>query len=170
MLFPKVATVGLARRRRCFDNQVRHLPIYSDPVDANEVVADSGNSFTLISYTKTLVRDNEYQCLEASLLQLAPRSKQSNLHGRQHCQVRQTGTPKKCQLSSSFYAGQPPLNRLSFQRGHVDKINEHLSAKDARFVLYKDSRPLVKKGEPGQLLFLKRTDVESLIGDGFKVP
>jgi hypothetical protein len=29
------------------------------------------------------------------------------------------------------------LNRLSFQRGHVSRIREHLDAKDARFLLFK---------------------------------
>jgi NAD+ diphosphatase len=82
-------------------------------------------------------------------------------------------------LTTSFYAGQPPLNRLSFQRGQVERINEHLQAKDARFILFKwvvnsssqlinrDFKPLVKKDQPGELLFLNRQDVSSLIADGF---
>lgn len=92
---------------------------------------------------------------------------------------------------NSFYAGQPPLNRLSFQRQSADKLNEHLEAPNARFVLYKwvtgacplqvrlhfladhrfrDLKPLVHKDEPGKLLFLSRKQVEARLGGPFQSP
>ncbi|RSH82253.1 NADH pyrophosphatase [Saitozyma podzolica] len=70
----------------------------------------------------------------------------------------------------NFYAGQPPLNRLSFQRQSADKLNEHLEAPNARFVLYKDLKPLVHKDEPGKLLFLSRKQVEARLGGPFQSP
>ena len=36
--------------------------------------------------------------------------------------------------NASFYAGQPPLNRLSFQRNDADKLNAYLP--DAKFMLF----------------------------------
>ncbi|ORX38346.1 putative NAD+ diphosphatase [Kockovaella imperatae] len=67
----------------------------------------------------------------------------------------------------NFYAGQPPLNRLSFIRPSVDKINALLNAESTRFIAFKDLKPLVQENELGKLVFLDRKAVESRIGDGY---
>ncbi|KAK8854679.1 hypothetical protein IAR55_003418 [Kwoniella newhampshirensis] len=64
----------------------------------------------------------------------------------------------------NFFAGQPPLNRLSFQRHSSETLNKHLSDPKAQFVLYREFKPLVKKGEAGKILFLSLDDVKDKIG------
>ncbi|CAD6573047.1 MAG: hypothetical protein TREMPRED_000714 [Tremellales sp. Tagirdzhanova-0007] len=70
----------------------------------------------------------------------------------------------------NFYAGQPPLNRLSFHRNSAEKLNRHLESKDARFVIFKELKPLMKKGEAGTTLFLSHKDLEGRIGNRFSGP
>ncbi|ORY35702.1 NUDIX hydrolase domain-like protein [Naematelia encephala] len=70
----------------------------------------------------------------------------------------------------NFYAGQPPLNRLSFHRNSAEKLNDHLHAENARFILFKDFKPLVHAGEPGKTLFLSREQVKSHLGGDFTGP
>nr|KIR49312.1 NAD+ diphosphatase [Cryptococcus bacillisporus CA1280] len=67
----------------------------------------------------------------------------------------------------NFYSGQPPLNRVSFQRHIPEKINAHLQNPDTRFYLFKNFQPLVKKGEIGAPLYLQRKDVDHFVKDGF---
>ncbi|WWD19175.1 hypothetical protein CI109_103633 [Kwoniella shandongensis] len=64
----------------------------------------------------------------------------------------------------NFFAGQPPLNRLSFQRHSSETLNKHRSDPKAQFVLYRDFKPLIKKGEEARLLFLSLEDVRDKLG------
>ncbi|WVQ72096.1 hypothetical protein IAR50_001641 [Cryptococcus sp. DSM 104548] len=70
----------------------------------------------------------------------------------------------------NFFAGQPPLNRIAFQRHELDKVNHHLHDPETRFFLFKDFKPLVKKGEVNQPLYLRKDDVKDLIGEGYQGP
>ncbi|KAJ9098205.1 hypothetical protein QFC21_004534 [Naganishia friedmannii] len=77
----------------------------------------------------------------------------------------------------NFYAGQPPLNRLSFHRNDTQRMTDHLAALSARFVLCRDGKPLLKvsssssdgegKGETKYegLYFAGVEEVEEYIGD-----
>ncbi|KAK4685415.1 NAD+ diphosphatase, partial [Tremellales sp. Uapishka_1] len=67
----------------------------------------------------------------------------------------------------NFYAGQPPLNRLSFQRPSTKSLTAHLSAGEAKFLLWKDGKPLMKKGEAGQPLYLSQKEASSFLGGAF---
>lgn len=92
----------------------------------------------------------------------------------------------------SFYAGAPPLNRVSFQRTSTEKITGYLESSEARFLLFKwapeafpcgcmqdedeadkcpnplsQGQPLCKDGVPGELLFLSRQQVEGALGGSF---
>lgn len=70
----------------------------------------------------------------------------------------------------NFYAGQPPLNRLSFHRQSADKINAHLRDASARFVAFKDFKPLMTSGQAGQLRFLSYDEVEPIVQKPFVSP
>ncbi|WVQ80150.1 hypothetical protein IAT38_002255 [Cryptococcus sp. DSM 104549] len=67
----------------------------------------------------------------------------------------------------NFYAGQPPLNRVAFQRHHASIVNEHLHKDETRFIIFKDFKPLVIKGQWGTPLYLGVKDVEGIIGNGY---
>ncbi|ODN83664.1 hypothetical protein L202_01761 [Cryptococcus amylolentus CBS 6039] len=70
----------------------------------------------------------------------------------------------------NFFAGQPPLNRIAFQRHELEKVNHHLHNPETQFFLFKDFKPLVKKGEAAQPLYLRKDDVKDLIGEGYRGP
>ncbi|RXK42336.1 hypothetical protein M231_00326 [Tremella mesenterica] len=67
----------------------------------------------------------------------------------------------------NFYAGQPPLNRVAFQRQSTDKLNAHLASPQTRILVFKNGSPLVRKGQPGALLYLDRDTLAPLIQDGY---
>jgi NAD+ diphosphatase len=86
---------------------------------------------------------------------------------------------------TSFYAGNPPLNRLSWLRPSAETLNGHLHDEKARFIAFKyvptgvciyqadqsrDFKPLVKKSSPGELHFLSFKDVESRVGPDWGAP
>ncbi|KAL1413034.1 NADH pyrophosphatase [Vanrija albida] len=70
----------------------------------------------------------------------------------------------------NYYSGQPPLNRLSFQRPHADILNRHLETKGALFTVYNKGNVLVHKGTTGSTLFVTYDVVKPLIGGGFQTP
>lgn len=78
----------------------------------------------------------------------------------------------------SFYAGQPPLNRLSFHRNDTQRMTDHLNASHAKFVLFREGKPLLKvaadpsKGAEDKaetkydgLYFAEYNEVEDYVGD-----
>ncbi|WVO14472.1 hypothetical protein L204_102107 [Cryptococcus depauperatus] len=67
----------------------------------------------------------------------------------------------------NFYAGQPPLNRVAFQRHCPEKVNAHLKHQSTRFIVFKDFEPLVHQEDTSKPLYLDRTHVNQLIGEGF---
>ncbi|WVF67562.1 hypothetical protein IAT40_002320 [Kwoniella sp. CBS 6097] len=70
----------------------------------------------------------------------------------------------------NFYAGQPPLNRVAFQRHSSEVMNKHLNDPSAKFIVYKDIKPLVKKDSPGEILFLDRNQIGNRVGTDFASP
>lgn len=68
----------------------------------------------------------------------------------------------------SFYAGQPPLNRLSFQRQTAALLNGYLGG--ARFLVFDLGRVLCPPQRYNELLYLSLEQVQSLVGDGFEDP
>ncbi|KAK6910783.1 NAD+ diphosphatase [Kwoniella mangroviensis CBS 8886] len=56
----------------------------------------------------------------------------------------------------NFYAGQPPLNRVAFQRHSSEIMNRHLHDPETRFLIFKDGRPLMKKDDSGRILYLTK--------------
>ncbi|KAI5452959.1 NADH pyrophosphatase [Naganishia albida] len=78
----------------------------------------------------------------------------------------------------NFYAGQPPLNRLSFHRNDTQHMTDHLNASHAKFVLFREGKPLLKvaadpsKGAEDKaetkydgLYFAEYNEVEDYVGD-----
>ncbi|KAG7528108.1 hypothetical protein FFLO_06400 [Filobasidium floriforme] len=67
----------------------------------------------------------------------------------------------------NFYSGQPPLNRLSFHRNETTKMDKHLNASEAKFLLFKDGKPLMsmqtsgetKDKTPTGLLYLSQSSI-----------
>ncbi|CAK9780629.1 hypothetical protein CC85DRAFT_303475 [Cutaneotrichosporon oleaginosum] len=68
----------------------------------------------------------------------------------------------------NFYAGAPPLNRLSFVRSKADVLNAHLSR--AKFLVFNEGKPLVHKGKISSPYLVDLPAVQALVGDGFLSP
>lgn len=82
--------------------------------------------------------------------------------------IGETGVTDRA-VPPSFYAGQPPLNRLSFHRNDTQRMTEHLNAAQARFVLFRDGKPLLKlagaEGKYDGLYFAEYKEVEGYVKD-----
>ncbi|WWC63415.1 uncharacterized protein I303_106017 [Kwoniella dejecticola CBS 10117] len=67
----------------------------------------------------------------------------------------------------NFYAGQPPLNRVAFQRHSSEVMNKHLHDSKTRFIIFKEGKPLMKKDEAGKVLYLSKDQIGDKLGDEF---
>ncbi|WVR09506.1 hypothetical protein IAU60_006574 [Kwoniella sp. DSM 27419] len=67
----------------------------------------------------------------------------------------------------NFYAGQPPINRVAFQRHSSDAMNRYLTSPEARFIVFKEFKPLVKKDDIGKILYLTREQLGDNLGPEF---
>ncbi|WRT68523.1 uncharacterized protein IL334_005500 [Kwoniella shivajii] len=67
----------------------------------------------------------------------------------------------------NFYAGQPPLNRVAFQRHSSELMNRNLHDPTTKFLVFKSGNPLMKKGQVGQVLYLSKEDIGDRLGKEF---
>lgn len=76
--------------------------------------------------------------------------------------------PTQLPADGSFYAGQPPLNRLSFQRQAAAVLNAYLPS--ARFIVFDLGRVLCPPGQYDTPYYLSLEQVRPLVGAGFEEP
>lgn len=91
---------------------------------------------------------------------LAPQSHLTSAHSHH--------LPIRFQADISFYAGQPPLNRLSFQRQNASILNSYLP--NAKFLVFDLGKVLCPTKRYSEIQYLTRDQVASLVGDGFEDP